>query len=268
MTEFNARAYWESRITANLGLHGVGYLGYGTAYNDWMYRVRSVVFRRAVRELGANLSESSVLDIGSGTGFYVRTWRELGARNVTGSDLTSVAVNHLRASYPGIGTIQMDIGRPLDPKIRAGSFDLISAMDVLFHIVDDSAFSQAISNIAKLLKANGWFLMSDNFVHGSAQRISHQVSRPLDEITRTLEHQGLEIVKRMPMFVLMNAPTDTSSQWPLLFWRAAMVPVRLVNAIGHIQGAVLFPVEVLLTRIMSESPTTELLICRKKSPVW
>jgi SAM-dependent methyltransferase len=266
MTEFNPQAYWENRIASNLGLHGVGYLGYGAAYNEWMYRVRSVVFRRTVRELGVNLAESSVLDIGSGTGFYVGMWRQLAAKHVTASDLTAVAVNHLRNTFPGIQAIQIDIGQPLKAELQPGSYDLISAMDVLFHIVDDAAFDQAIGNIASLLKPSGRFLMSDNFVHGPAQRISHQVSRPLEEITDVLKRHGLEPVKRTPMFVLMNAPTDTSSQWPLLAWRAAMVPVRLLNAIGHIQGAVLFPLEILLTRVLSESPTTELLICQKKVP--
>ncbi|HSS31223.1 MAG TPA: class I SAM-dependent methyltransferase [Nitrospiraceae bacterium] len=263
MSEFNARAYWEDRIASNLGLHGVGYLGYGPAYNDWMYRVRSVIFRRTVRELGVKLSASSVLDIGSGTGFYVRMWRQLGAKRVTASDLTSAAIEHLRETIPDIRAGQLDIGRPVTSALGSERFDVISAMDVLFHIVDDAAFDQAIANIAGMLVPNGWFLMSDNFVHGQAQRINHQVSRTLDDITLVLQRSGLEPVKRTPMFVLMNAPTDTSSRWPLLAWRAAMVPVRLVNAIGHVQGALLFPLELLLTSVMSESPTTELLICRK-----
>src|SRR2546423_14162832 len=115
MTEFNARAYWEDRIQTNLGLHGVGYLGYGTPYNDWMYRVRAVVMRRTVRSLPIDLSRSNVLDIGSGVGFYVRLWRELGAKHVTGSGLTGVAVNALRASYPGIDGGRLGIRRRLAP---------------------------------------------------------------------------------------------------------------------------------------------------------
>ena len=38
------------------------------------------------------------LDVGSGTGFYVQAWRDLGAGSVTGCDLTQAAVDRLRSA--------------------------------------------------------------------------------------------------------------------------------------------------------------------------
>jgi hypothetical protein len=65
------------------------------------------------------------------------------------------------------------------------------------------------------------------------------------------------------MFVLMNAPIDTPGKWYMKAWRYAMGPVRVFNWFGHIQGALMYPLEVMLTRFLAESPTTELLVCRK-----
>ena len=49
-----------------------------------MYRIRGEVFDRAVaRHLGPTVS-GTVVDVGSGTGFYVDRWLRLGAK-VTGS---------------------------------------------------------------------------------------------------------------------------------------------------------------------------------------
>ena len=62
--------------------------------------MRCVVLRRALRRAGISLSGATVLDVGAGTGFYVKRWLELGAAEVTGIDLSATAVEALRAEYP------------------------------------------------------------------------------------------------------------------------------------------------------------------------
>jgi len=229
-----------------------------------MYRVRKRVFRRVLDDLPLNMSTQDVLDIGAGTGFYIDLWRSAGAKSVTAFDLTSASTEHIRRTFPGVEAVELDIGRPLPPKYGTRSqFDLISAFDVLFHIVDDTAFARAIENIASLLRPGGYAMLSDNFVHGPELRIVHQVCRPLDQIVAALRKAGLELERRVPMFVLMNTPIDTRSRIYAKAWRYMMGPVRLLHWLGHVQGAVMYPVEILLTKFLAESPTTELLVCRK-----
>ena len=43
-TTFDPRGYWEQRLSEHYTLGGVGYLGLGEGFNDWMYRVRRHVF--------------------------------------------------------------------------------------------------------------------------------------------------------------------------------------------------------------------------------
>jgi SAM-dependent methyltransferase len=261
MTEFDAKQYWEHRLAGNPGLQGVGFLRLGRRYNDWLYRVRRDVFLRWARSLGSDLSGVDVLDVGSGTGFYIDRWRELGVRSVVGADLAEVATRSLRRSHPGTEIHQIDIGTDLGP-LAHRRFDIVSAFDVLFHIVDDANFQRAIAHIRSLLEPGGLFVWSDNFVHHQPARAAHQVSRSLDSIHKALAVGGFEVVERRPMFVLMNGPADTRNPLLKAWWLAVLSLVSLGEPVGRTLGALLYPVELLLTRVLRESPSTELMVCR------
>ena len=261
----------------------MGYLRLGRRYNEWMYRVRGEVFDRVVGRLNSGNSEQStvnrksprqpatgkewvgkdVLDVGAGTGFYVERWLKLGAQ-VVGLDLTAVAVRELACRFPSARFLQADIGQPLEEiPLRAASFHAISAFDVLFHIVDDADYARAFRNVAGLLRPGGWFLWSDNFLRHPTERIAHQANRPLAESQRLAEVAGLEIVDRVPMFVVMNYPADTTSRLARRAWTALVAPAMLAEPLGWLAGALLYPLERVLVRLVRESPSTELMVCRK-----
>jgi SAM-dependent methyltransferase len=260
---FDPRAYWEQRLSEEYSLHGVGYASLPLSYNRWMYRIRRRVFRRTVRRFLRDRSAMRVLDVGCGTGFYVDQWRELGIGQIAGLDLTETAVAKLREAYPGLEFVAADIGEnslPFDP----GSFDVVSAFDVLFHIVDDARYAQAMKNVFALLKPGGVFVWSDNFLqHGRKAAAQHQVSRSLEVSTQLLRDAGFEIVSRRPMFWLMNGPVDSTSRVMASWWRRLMGVARRGDRAANVAGAMLFPVELALTRVMRESPTTEIMVCRK-----
>ncbi len=267
---FQARDYWERRLRDHDSLEGVGYLRLGHRFNRWMYRIRGEVFDRLARQYVASSRPTSTndplvaLDVGSGTGFYVERWLALGAR-VTGVDLTSVAVERLRSRFPDARFLQADIGAPLAEPLagEAGTFDVVSAFDVLFHIVDDTCYRQAIANLARLLRPGGLFLWSDNFLHRSAIRVEHQVSRTLAESEAALAEAGFEVIERRPMFVLMNYPADTRSRLARLAWQALVAPAAVSDRLGGLLGAALFPLERALVRRRRESPSTEVMVCRR-----
>jgi SAM-dependent methyltransferase len=274
---FNPAEYWEGRLRRDFSLCGVGYVGLGQPYNDWLYRVRKRVFRRIVSLIDVDFPRAEVLDIGSGTGFYIERWKEAGVRRVTGVDLTQVAVEALRRRFPEDTFVQADIARagltgsppgaPDRDQLRPGSYDVISAFDILFHIVDDRGYERAIGNIASLLRPGGWFVFSENFLRGPAVRAPHVVSRSQGEITDLLEAHGLHLHRRGPMFVLMNYPVDTASGLPRALWSALTLPLRVNRRLGQVTGfllgAALYPFELLLTAGLREGPSTEFALCRK-----
>lgn len=265
MSPFDVRQYWERRLGEEYSLAGVGYLRLGRRYNEWMYRVRARVFDRVLAASGVSWEGTEVLDIGAGTGFYVEQWTRQGVARVTGLDITQVAVDALSARFPDDRFLRADIGQPLPPDLplAPASFQGISAMDVLFHIVDDAQYAMALRNIATLLAPGGVFLWSDNFLHHEAERVEHQASRPLAESERLVREAGLEIVARVPMFVLMNYPADTRSRLARWGWTAMVAPAALAEPLGWLVGAGLYPLERWLTAQCRESPSTEIMVCRR-----
>jgi SAM-dependent methyltransferase len=258
--DFDPERYWTTRLGERYSLAGVGWFGLSEAFNRWMYAVRRRAFRRA---LSGRLDPGGarVLDVGSGTGFYVALWRELGSRHVTGSDLTAVAVEGLRTSFPGLRFEQCDISET--SLELGGPYDSVSAMDMLFHIVDDERYDRALRNLAELLVPGGFLLLTENLPHGETLRVPHQVSRSFEDVVALLADAGLEIVSRRPLFVLMNTPVDSDSALLRRLFAGVHFLARR-NVTGWLVGAVLYPIELVLTRFLREGPTTEIVLCRKR----
>jgi SAM-dependent methyltransferase len=144
-------------------------------------------------------------------------------------------------------------------------FDAVSAFDVLFHIVDDALYAAAYANVARLLKEGGYFLFSEVLLHSRTVRVRHQVSRPLEEVEALLRANGLEIISRRPMLVLMNPPIDSANPVARGLWRVLEGILTRAPSTGGVLGALLYPIELLLVSRLSESPTTEVVVCRKRT---
>jgi SAM-dependent methyltransferase len=255
--------YWEERLTKQYDLGSVGFQSLGLEFNNAMYRVRARVFRRALRWGGLDPASSKIMDVGSGTGFYVDLWQKSGVSRVVATDVTQVAVDRLRDRFPRADVYRVDIGDELDLPDR-GPYDAVSAFDVLFHIVDDDRYARAINNIASVLRPGGLFFVSDNFLHGEPIRTPIQASRSLKDIERVVVEAGFEIVRRAPVFVLMNAPVDAKSIWLKRRWTRLAKRLNKEPQRGARAGRLLYPVEIALTRLFREGPSTEIMICRKR----
>lgn len=264
-TPLNLKDYWENRLQDNFGLHGAGFIGLGKSYNKWMYRVRMKVFLSSVRSLHVDLTNREIMDIGCGTGFYIGLWKyKKKVGHLTGIDITNIAIQNLKAKFPDVRLYTADICNDTELQLNSDTqFDIISAFDVLFHITDDSKFEQAIKNIHSMLKLNGYFIFSDNFIHGAEIRSTYQVSRSLSKIEKSLKDNGFEIIRRRPMFVLMNAPIDTTKTRIKRRWKAITLLIGKGETIGSILGCILYPIEIILVSILKESASTEIMTCRK-----
>lgn len=255
--------YWEQRLGEHSGLRGVGWLGLGESFNRWMYAVRAQVFARSVRSaVGDDVELLDVLDVGSGTGFYLDRWRRLGAASVTGSDLTRVAVQRLRSSHPSSRIVELDLATgerlPLE-----GPFDAVSAMDVLFHIVDEDDYRQALANLSSLVAEGGLLVLSENFLSRAAVKGEQQVSRSASHINGALREAGFEPLSLRPVFWLMNTPVDSPSRLLHHWWSLLARAVSAHEAVGFVLGGILFPLELALVRALRTGPSTKLMVCRK-----
>jgi SAM-dependent methyltransferase len=258
---FDPAQYWEQRLSDRYSLESVGWSSLGEAFNRWSYAVRANAFRRIVREVTHGTDPGRVLDVGSGTGFYLEQWRRLAARAVTGSDLTSTAVDRLRVRFPLCEIHQVDIGDARLPPVGA-PYDAISAMDVLFHLVDDARYERALHNLAGLLKPDGVLIFTENFM-SARQEGKHQISRTGEQIQHALVSAGLTPVAEHPVFFLMNTPVSSDGRALKLWWDSLCRLVRRHEAIGWVLGATLYPVEVGLSRMTPRGPSTQIVAARR-----
>ncbi len=262
MTTFDPKRYWQDRLSQSYSLMGVGWLSLGEPFNRWMYRVRRTVFLRIARPLLADPADAAVLDVGSGTGFYVERWQELGAGRIVATDLTDVAVDGLGRAFPSVEARQLDVTGELPAELE-GRFDVVSAMDVLFHIVDDAAYAAAVRNLGRLVRPGGHVILSENFLHGAEQRGEHQVSRTLDDIEGLLVGAGLIPRSRAPMFVLMNTPVDEPTPLQRKAWELIAAGAGRGSRESAVLGALLYPFERTLVGVLREGPSTEVMVCRR-----
>ncbi len=265
--------YWNQRLEKDFSLAGVGHAGVGLAFNRWAYRIRRAVLLRTLRSAGIQIQNAQILELGFGTGFYLDTWHAMGAAHVTGFDITDIAVNAARTRFPGDWNFdKADIAQPLPLGERAGKFDLATAFDVLFHLVDDAGWNGALDNIAAALKPGGHTIIFDK-CQSKENAVGHVRRRTLNTYTDALKARGFEIQSVKPLFVLMNSPTDLSGLGKLAFktsWSLTKLPykigkkVGLGEALGGAMGATMYFPEMLLTRLFPRGPSTKILVARKK----
>jgi len=261
MEEFNAKQFWEQRLSDDYSLKGVGYQGLGQGFNQWMYRIRARVFRKSVAPLLQKTEQPSVLDIGSGTGFYISQFRAAGVKKLTGLDITEAAISQLTQNFPEYQFLLKDIGTREYPPAEP-AYDLISCFDVLFHIVDDGAFKTALSNCFYSLHPGGYFVFSDNMPQKELRR-KHHVSRSKKDILYKVAAVGFEVVSVSPMFVLLNEPVSTRNWLLKLHWYFHGLLLRFLPVLGHLTGALLYWPEAWLIGHIKNGPSTKLIVCRK-----
>jgi len=218
---------------------------------------------RSITEI--DIDQFRVLDIGSGTGFYLGLWNEC-ANHVVGSDLTEYATNALRERFSEIH--QFNVTECVPDALSNRTFDCVSSFDVLFHIVEDNELEAALKNISQLLASDGLFMFSDNLLEypgAEAYSLGHQKIRTLEQVDKMLQSAGLKLNKRLPVFFLMNDSVCTKNRvikkLTSLVFRAAAKGER----IGYLTGLLLYRIEMLFTKLPISGPSTSIYIYRKSN---
>jgi 2-polyprenyl-3-methyl-5-hydroxy-6-metoxy-1,4-benzoquinol methylase len=262
---FDPGKYWEDRLSKTGGLKGVGFKKLGPSFNSWAYRVRRHVFTAEVRRLDLDLTKAKVLDIGSGTGVYIDLWRKFGARDITGLDITNVAVKQLSSLFPENKFFVGDISDPSFKQHAAfAQYDVISAMDVLFHIVDDERYKTAVENIAAALKPGGYFIYSDSFMKDQTIRGESHVARTEEFIMSVISEKGFEKIRLRPFMYLFDNPADTKNPLLKSYWFLLHNGLYALPFMGNVLGPLLYPLEMLLLRTAKRGPSSKFSIFRKR----
>jgi 2-polyprenyl-3-methyl-5-hydroxy-6-metoxy-1,4-benzoquinol methylase len=197
---YEPRNYWEGRLSSNFNLRGVGHICYTEDYNAWLYRRKADTLSAALD--GSSVSGQSVLDVGCGTGFFVRSFVGRGAL-VHGVDITDVSIARLQAEFPRHAFTTASISSPMF--VPPGTFEIVNIWDVLYHVVDDEDFRTALGNLASCVRPGGQLLLTDQLAGSAdAQVAPHVKLRCLATYQSVLPDLGLHLVKLLPLYFRLN----------------------------------------------------------------
>jgi hypothetical protein len=126
----------------------------GPAVEAW----RALRMRRGLR----------LLDVGAGAGHWVDFFRAaLLVRDVVAVEIAENMASHLETRYAGDASVRVlrtDVSEPgFGADAAGGLFDYVSAIGVMFHIVDDERWRRATANLASVLKPGALLFVGGEF---------------------------------------------------------------------------------------------------------
>lgn len=210
---FDPQAYWTRRMTNRPDLSGAGSVAMPVSWQRWFYRGKKRAYRSLLRR-HASVRGMSVLNFGCGTGFFEDWFESQGASDVAGVDFVEENIAPLRDTHPKRRYLCADLGRTPNALNAFGQFDLVTAIDVLYHVVDADVLVNVLGALATALKPDGWFLFTDILRdHAPAKHVVFRSRETWDEL---LGPHGIEIVDREPVTCVNNRPRGFSRRWPWL----------------------------------------------------
>lgn len=202
---YDASSYWSDRLTSHFTLRGTGHLGYSERYNAWLYRAKQRALRRALNDIPRS---ADALDVGSGVGWVVEQLRSRGHR-VDGCDISEMAVSRLAEHYPDSAFFVVTLGVTPVPR-EAGSYDLVTAMDVAYHVTDDEQWTAALTELARVLRPGGHLIVTDRFGDTVREPAPHVRFRTLDMWREHGHRVGLELLDRGVLYRWLSRDRDTT----------------------------------------------------------
>lgn len=227
-----SRHYWEARLERVPGLAGVGHRAFDERYNRWLYRALRDALTDVLDDHAVEVAGRRALDVGSGTGYWLDVLAERRPARLVALELTAVAAERLRARLPEVEVHHADVSEVALE--LPGPFDLVLAMSVLFHILDDAAFERALGNLARRLAPGGFLVISGVFRRRRLPTARHIRFRSLAAYREPLEREGLEIVEVRPaLYLFLRTLVPVVGPALLRTLRAGAVLYRIDRALAR-----------------------------------
>jgi SAM-dependent methyltransferase len=264
--------YWAELHDAAEDLGIVGYPTLPLVFNRHVYANAARGVLCGLDKAGASVRERGVLDVGSGTGFWVELWRREHAASVSGSDLVPAAVERLRERFPDCEFAPADIGE--QAPFPGKRFDVVSIMSVLHHIVDEQRFERALVNLASQLAPDGHLVVLDPLVIRGrwmppGSESAHNVVRTRGQWDEAAAGAGLRIAAVIPTASFLSDPVDAGSRPAFaahrFFWRGLTGALR---GRDRLAAAVVPPLAALDRAIASRlhsGPSAKLIVLERRS---
>lgn len=162
---YEARTWWDDEFFTK-GLSDRQTLSADKSAVSAAYHYASVelLILRHLRNHRIDLGGFHCCDLGSGSGHWIQFYLSLGVARCHGIDISEKSVAFLREQYAAEERVRIHHGRLLDALPAAGGpFDLINAIGVMFHLVDDAEWEQTVLEMGRHTRPGGLLVAGGHF---------------------------------------------------------------------------------------------------------
>lgn len=150
-----------------------------------------------------------ILDVGCGNGFSTAVFADH-ARQIVGIDYSEAMIARARSKYGHLENVRFEVQDVLHLDLPAANFDVAISQRCLINLTTWQQQQQAIRNVARTLKPQGFFFLQEGTQQGRAR---------LNQVREVFE------LSRMPD-VSYNLDFDEETLWPFLRQFFRIVEVR------------------------------------------
>jgi SAM-dependent methyltransferase len=163
-----------------------------------------------------------VLDVGSGTGHWVDFFLDVYlAQAVTAVEFVPQMAAFLRAKYADLPQVTVLAADIVEEQLPERAFDIVSAIGVLFHIVDDAGWRRAVRRLFEALKPGGLLLVGGDFGAETRDVQHHRI----DRFESWREHDSSEVPPNR-----VNKRVRSQAEWTMLVAELGAQVVELVRS--------------------------------------
>lgn len=182
--------FWRDKYRTTTGLRTVGFANKSEQENAREYALGATRFIEYLNSDLPRPQRRTAMELGYGRGFYTKLLKTSGFTRYIGLD---IAAPHGPPLGPGFEYRMGDAGVPLDLKEQ---FDLVMAIDVLFHITDEPRFENALSNLQRHVRPGG---------------VIYVTGRTTDQkLAAHVVHRDLTRFKRLGKLIAVSPWRDTA----------------------------------------------------------
>jgi len=204
MQNFDQSKYWVDRHKNLVGdPRSVGNLGASVEDNH----LGEQQLIELIARLASRLEAGRVLDLGCGYGRIAAPFIDNGWR-YTGVDVSPDALEQARDSHPDAEFLEKDL---LEWKPKQ-EFDLVLALYVLVHFVDDKQWAKFAQHAFNAVAPGGLMIIADHFP-AERQSAPHYVARPIAEYDSLLAPAGLELDEALMGFLATQNDIASAKQF-------------------------------------------------------
>jgi len=168
------------------------------------------IYEKLIADLSLRASGGRVLDVGSGSGRWIRFFLErFKPARLVGTDFTQASVDLLMRWHAPM--IAENLAAFLTADITAENlnlgetFDLINIANVLFHIPEPDRFARALINLAAHL-AEGGRVITTEYLPRTSMRTEWMLVRSRYDFERAVDAAGMKIVDIRACSFFSNDP--------------------------------------------------------------